>query len=130
MVRQSLSNAINDHKTQGEWKTQLTMAINFISKDSGETGTMHAKSNNIGTMIGNETDENIKILFESLLERYQEGLEKSTKGSEFIFNSVDLFYYKFYRISLNWGGLYAVSPNWLKNKKTTINSKNDDDKCF
>ena len=29
---------INDRKTQGEWKIQLTMAINFISfKDSNET---------------------------------------------------------------------------------------------
>ena len=91
---------------------------------------MHAKSNNIETMTGSETDEIIKILFASLLERYQEGLEKSTKGSEFIFDSVDLFYYKFHRTSLNWGESYAVSPNWLKNKKATINSKNDDDKCF
>ena len=29
---------INDHKTQSEWKIQLTMQINFISsKDSEET---------------------------------------------------------------------------------------------
>ena len=33
---------INNLKTQGEWKTQLTMAINFIStKDSNETLIMH-----------------------------------------------------------------------------------------
>ena len=28
------------------------------------------------------------------------------------------------------GGLYIYSPKWLKNKKATINSKNNDDKCF
>ena len=34
---------INDHKIQGEWKIQLTIAINFMSsKDSHETRTMHS----------------------------------------------------------------------------------------
>ena len=40
-------------------------------------------------MMGSETDEIIEKLFESLLQRYQEGLEESVKGSEFIFDSVD-----------------------------------------
>ena len=51
------------------------------------------------------------------------------KGSESIFDSVDLLHYKFQRISLNRDGTCIVSPNWLKNKKTTINPKNNDHKC-
>ena len=48
---------INDHKTQGEWKIQLTMAINFISsKDSEEIRAMYTKSDNIEIIIGNKTD--------------------------------------------------------------------------
>ena len=48
------------------------MAINFIScKDSDETRTMHTKTDNIEIMIGNETDESIKELFNSFLHRYQ-----------------------------------------------------------
>ena len=40
------------------------MAINFISsKDSDETLTMHAKSNNAEIMIGSETNEIIEELF-------------------------------------------------------------------
>ena len=40
-------NTITEHKTQSEWKSQLTMTINFISsKDSDESHTMAAKSNN------------------------------------------------------------------------------------
>ena len=78
------------------------MEINFISsKDSSETRAMHTKSDNIEIMIGNETDEIIKKLFEYLLQKYREGLEKLMKGSEFIFESIDLLNYKFYRISLN-----------------------------
>ena len=52
------------------------------------------------------------------------------RGSEFVYNSVDLLHYNFHKISLNRGGSYIDSPNWLKNKKATINPKNNDDKCF
>ena len=31
MIRPCLRDIINNHKTQGEWKIQLTMSINFIS---------------------------------------------------------------------------------------------------
>ena len=98
---------INNHKTQGEWKIHLTMAINFFSsKDSEEIRTMHSKSDNMEIMIGSETDEIIKNLFDSFLQRYQKGLEESMKGSEFIFDGVDSLYYKLHKISLNRGGSY------------------------
>ena len=68
------------------------MQINFISsKDSEETRTMHTKSHNIEIMMGNETDEIIEKLFESLLQNYQKNLEESMRGSEFVFDSIDLF---------------------------------------
>ena len=53
ILRVNSSNEVIDYKTQfGEWKTQLTMSINFISfKDSDETRNMHTKSNNIEIMI-------------------------------------------------------------------------------
>ena len=91
---------------------------------------MHSKSDNIEIMMGSETDEIIEELFESILQRYQEGLEESIKGSEFAFDSVDLLYYKLYKISLNRRGAYIDSPKWLKNKKATINRRNNDGKCF
>ena len=54
IIRPYLSDMINDHKTQSEWKIQLTMQINFISsKDSEETRTMHTKSSNIEIVMGN-----------------------------------------------------------------------------
>ena len=52
------------------------------------------------------------------------------KGSELIFGSVDLLYYKLHRISLNRGG-YTDSLKWLKNKKTKTKRKNTVDMtCF
>ena len=50
---------------------------------------MHSKSDNVEFMIGSETNEIIEELFKSLLQRCQEGLEESMRGSEFMFDSVD-----------------------------------------
>ena len=148
MIKPYLSDLINKHKTHGsaryhsgnkswiqktsrEWKIQLTMTFNFISsKDSDETPTMHTRSNNVEIMVGIETNEIIKDLFESFLQKYQEGLKESMRGSEFVYDSVDVLYYNLNKVSLSRGGSYIDSPKWLKNKKATINPKNEDDKCF
>ena len=52
------------------------------------------------------------------------------RGSEFIFDGVDVLYYDLNKVSLNRGKSYTESPEWLKNKKATINSKNNDNRCF
>ena len=52
------------------------------------------------------------------------------KGSEFVVDSVNALYHDFNKISLSRGKSYIDSPEWLKNKKATINPKNNDDKCF
>ena len=64
------------------------------------------------------------------MQRYQEGLEKSIDGSHFIFDSVVALYYNLNKISLSRGESYIDFPEWLKNKKATINLKNNDNKCF
>ena len=149
MIRPYLCNTTNDHKalmklkvnlpdnvidyeTQfGECKIQLTMQINFISsKDSRETGTMSTKSHNLEIMMDSETDDIIKELRESLLQRYQEVLKEKMKGSNFICDHDDLLYYYLHRTNLKRGRSYLYSPKWLKNKKATINSKIDDNNCF
>ena len=112
VIRPYLSHMINDHKTQSEWKIKLTMRISFFSsKDSEETRIMYSPSDYIEIMMGSETDEIIEKPFKSLLQRCQEGLEESMKGSEFVFDSLN-------------------SPKWLKHKKATINIKNNNDKFF
>ena len=151
MIRPYLSDIINDHKTQevwkahsgnkvtdckttlGEWKIQLSMKTNCESSkdDSDEIRKMHTKSHNVEIMMGSETNEIIEELFESLLQNYQNDLEKSMKGSEFTIDSIDLLYYNLNKISLGRKGRsYIDSPKWLKNKKATINPKNNDNNCF
>ena len=112
-------------------KLKVTTAINFIfSKDSDETRTMHAKSVNVEIIMGSETNEIIEELFNSLLQRYQKGLEESMTGCEFIFDSIDVLYYDLNTIIFSRGGSYIYSPKWLKYKKAKINPKNNDDECF
>ena len=53
------------------------------------------------------------------------------EGSEFVFDYVQLLYYKFHKIDPNHGGLYIDSSDWIKNKKTTMNPiSKKDNKCF
>ena len=82
-------------------------------------------------MIVSETDKIIVELFESLLQLYQKKLEESMRGREFIFdNDADALYYNLNKIRLSRKRPYIDSSEWLKNKKATINLKNNDDKCF
>ena len=91
---------------------------------------MHTKSDNTDILKGSETNNIIKELFKSIVQKYQKGLEESMRGSEFILDSVNLLYYHLHRISLKRGGSYIDSPEWLKNKKATINPENSDYNCL
>ena len=72
----------------------------------------------------------LKNYLNLFLQKHQEGLEDKMKGSEFVFDSINLLRYNLQKISLNRGGSYIDFPKWLEIKKTTINLKNNDDKCF
>ena len=91
---------------------------------------MRTKSDTIEIMMGSETDETVEELFKPRLQRYKEKLDESMRGSHFIFDSVDVLYYDFNKTILSRSGSYIDSPEWLKNKKTTINPQNKDDRCF
>ena len=130
-LKDNSSDKMIDYDQFGESKIQLTMRVNFISsKDSGETRTMRTKSDNIEIMMCSETDEIIKGLYKSFLQRHQKGLEEKMRGSKFVFESVDLLYHSLHKTSLRRGKSYIKSPEWLKNKRAAINPKNYDDNCF
>ena len=81
LIEPYLRELINDHKNKGRWKTQLTAQINFISLRPGsdETRVMHARSVNEEFMSGSDTDEIIKELFKSLLQRYRKFTRKNER---------------------------------------------------
>ena len=115
---------IDDYKTKGEWKIQISMQIIFVSfADANETREINTKSDNITIMSGIKTEDVIKELFNTFRKRYQERLETKTKGSSFTFERIDLLEYHLHKISLNRGSSYIESPEWIKNKGVTINPK-------
>ena len=92
---------------------------------------MYTESINAEIMIGSDTNEVIKVLFESLLQKYQTNLEEKMRGSEFVFDGVNAFYCDLNKISLNRRRSYIKSPEWVSVKNATINPPNKkDDKCF
>ena len=92
---------------------------------------MHSKSDNFEIMMGADTNEIIRNLFNSILRRYKKGLPTSMRGSEFVFHYVESMNYIFHKIDLKRCGSYIKDLKWIKNKKATINSKNKIyDKCF
>ena len=102
------------------------MEVNFIfSKDTRETRTIFVWSDNEEIRLGNETDGIIKNLFKSFLNNYQEEEAILRNGSGFVFEIVDFLSYTFHKISLKRGKSYVKSPEWLINKRATINPKND-----
>ena len=127
-IKPHLKDMIDDYKSKGEWKIQITMRIIFISFIDR---VMHTKSDNVEIMNGTDTSDAINKLINSFIKRYQEGLESKMKGSSYIFERIDLLEYHLHKISLNKGSSYIDSPIWIKNKGVTINAKNTkNNNCF
>ena len=122
-----MRNIIIDFQNSDTWKIQLTNAINFFfSASFEEECKMHSSSSNIEFASYNDADE-----VAGNLENADAGnLEISMRGSDIIFDSVQLMYYKCHKVNFSRGGSYIDSPDWIKKKKATINSENTDDKCF
>ena len=73
-------------------------------------------------MFHDKVDGFIEKLFKLFLNRYQNNFKNLIKGNEFAINYIYLFRYKCHKINLNRAGSYTDAPDWIKNKKVTINS--------
>ena len=94
-IESYLRNIIISLNNSDTWKIQLTITINFISsKDTEEERVKRLSRDNIKFTSDSEVNYVIEKLFKSLRSKYQDGLETSMKGSDFIFDSIQLMYYK------------------------------------
>ena len=124
---------INDHKTteSGEWKIQLDMHAIFVSsKGTGETRNINILSDNEKIMVAYELDDIINNLFISLKNNYQTEEQIMREGSDFNFESANRLDYKLHKTKLKRGESYVKSPEWIRNKRATINPKNEDDNNY
>ena len=90
----------------------LTAEMNFISLKPGsdETHIMYTRSDNEEFMNGDDTNEIIKELFKSFLQKCEENLQEKMRGSVFEFDGVNVLYYDFNKTSIYRGGSYIDSP--------------------
>ena len=117
-----LRNIINDHKE--EWGIQLMTKINFFTaKEPIKIHEMYRTSKNIIILTVHEKDEIVEELFGSLLQKYHCALGNTQEGNNYVFDGIDALYYKLRKTNLHRQGSYIDSPEWLKNKKATINPK-------
>ena len=107
------------------------MKVNFIfSRNLTESRDIYSKCDNFEIMRGSNTNEIIRDPFNSILRRYQGGLQESMRGSEFVFDYVESLNYIFHKVDLKRSEPYIETSDWIKQKMATINVENDDDKCF
>ena len=118
MIAPYLYDLINDQRIlRRVWKIQINMHVKFIfSRDTEETRILYVRSDNVSIMQAIDTDDIIRDIFRSFLQHFQEEL-KIIKGSDFVFESVDLLDYKLHIVSLRRGRLYVKFPEWLAKKK-------------
>ena len=119
LIEKYFRELINKYKNEGEWKVQLGAEINIISLKPGsdETRIMYTRSDNEKFMSSDDTNEIIKLLFESFLKRFEENLQNKMRGSEFEFDGINFFYYSFNKTSIYRGGTYIDSPKVVKKIK-------------
>ena len=133
MIKPYLSDLINENKaietSSNEWKIEINMHVNFVSSnDTGEICTIFVCSDNDEIRLVNETDYIIKERINSFLNNFQKEKMILRNESNFVSESVDLLSYNIHKTSLKRGNSYIKSPNWIANKKATINPKNEDDR--
>ena len=78
---------------------------------------MHSTSDNIKFTSYNDANEIVNKFFESLTSKHQNNLETSMKKSDFIFDLVQLMYYKCRKVNFKNGGSYIYSPDWIIKKQ-------------
>ena len=77
---------------------------------------MPSSSDNIKFTSYSDANDVMDKLFKPLRSIYQVNLETSMKGSDFIFDSVQILYYKCHKVNFSRGGSHIDSPDWVKKK--------------
>ena len=98
----------HDLKTQGEWKTHITMEINFFFLKILLKGVLSIQS-----LITQKLWIVMKLM--KSMKLFYKNIKKAENNQ--------LLHYKCNKKSLNRGGSYIDSPKRLKNKKVTIDRK-------
>ena len=128
--RHVLKNLSDVVKTGDNWKVQLNVATLFRKVDGEDEGVNPIWSTPHVIMRGTDLGEVIEEMYQKILSDY-ETLSQACESSNYVFVRIVEMTYHCHKVDMNRGGSYVDLPEWIKNKKCCINSKNeDDDECF
>ena len=122
---------LTDERKITEQKIQLDIGINLVHITDNKRITFFTKSENIKCLPSNNTEDILNELLASPCKNYQEDIELCRTSSSYIYESVEELNSHFHKIDLQRRATYIPTPDWIKNKKATINSNNTKDTyCF
>ena len=129
-VRPYLITLINEKKISDQ-KIQLDIAINLRHITKNDRITFYVKSKSITCLPSDNSEDISEMLIDSLRKYYSDKLMICRTGSSYVYDSAEGLGIHFHKIDLNRAASYIPSPDWLKNKKATINPQNTKDNyCF
>ena len=129
-VNPYLTMLIDENKGE-EQKIKVDIGFNMLHMDDKRRITHFSKSANIICRPSSDTNVVLNDLLSSLYDKYQVDLTTSRTSRSFVFESVEECNIQFHKKDLRRGASYIELPNWLQNKKCTINPKNENDVyCF
>ena len=126
-----LSQLINKKKNDNQ-KIQLDIGVNFKhTNDIEKKYILYIKSKNIEILPGDDVNDIIKELTNSFYENYEDQLLILRNCNGYVYDNVVVLGIHFHKIEVESSSSYIESPEWIKNKKATINPQNTkDNRCF
>ena len=114
-----------------EQNIQLDLGFNMVHISDSRKITYFSCSDNIICMPSTNANEIVNRLLTSLHKKFDDDLVLSRESSSFVYESVEECNIHFHKIDLRRGSSFIDTPEWLKNKKATINPQNTNNAyCF
>lgn len=122
-VLKNLSDVVN---TGDNWKVQLNVATLFRKVDGEDEGINPIWSTPHVIMRGTDLREVTEEMYQKILGD-NEVLSQACESSNYVFVRIVEMTYHCHKVDMNRGSSYVDLSDWIKNKKTCINPKNEDD---
>ena len=120
-----------DENKAYEQKIQLDLGFNMVDISDSRRITRFSQSDNAICRPSSNTNEIIDQLLTSLHKKFDDDLVLSQESSSFVYESVEECNIHIHKIDLRRGASFIDTPEWLKNKKATINPQNTNNAyCF
>ena len=115
--------------TRMEQMVQLRVSAVFVKVNNPfDRYIEYADSDSLILRRADDTQVFITKLYDSLLENFEKK-QNSLRGSNLVFDGIDLTLVQFIKLRLKTGGSYIPTPNWISVKKATINPQNTEESC-